>query len=676
MLAFFMVSCFKEPLSPVAPTWDVNLVVPLLNRTFTMQELIAKDTSMLHVGSGNEVIFSSSVQSERTYLGDLIEITPFNELVRAPIGRFDIDAAPMQMPVDVPFLPHGANVPVPDTTVSLAEIQASQTSFSRVTFSDGSIQLTIENNLPVPIDIVDAIGLRDNQHNVVAVFSFNPSAIGPHSSRTASVDVAGKTLTGDFFLTDLRVHITGSAVPVPIPASDIMVATFATQDLEARYAEVAQIPPQFLNSRDTTYLPMEDSTLVRDVYLRNGTVFLSLVNGIDMGMMLHFRVNELYRQYGSNWQVFEDSIYLPAKGSGSTSIDLSGSRIRSLDGDFVRFVTTVSSFGIVGSAGQYVTVSDTDAVRITISGSQNYVADSALCVLKPTSIPVDEVVHLNFGDLSETFTGTLQIPSANLAFRPDIDLGFPLDMEVVFAAKKNSAGDLAYLQLPSTQKRISPTTAVLQFDPVEVGRFLTELSGKLPDSLRIIGSILVNPPGVYDPTPAGAKSIGRNSSFGGGISLDVPLHLSLSAGQVRDTLAVGDSTGDGSRDFELNKGPISDMNSGTVYFEVENSLPMKTGIRLALLGSARQHLLMVPQSGTPLEFAAPQVDQQGTVTVPARSTAMIALSSSDVQLFDPAEYVVYEIHLDTAPGASAARFTVSDNLKIRMWSSLSYRVNK
>ena len=126
----------------------------------------------------------------------------------------------------------------------------------------------------------------------------------------------------------------------------------------------------------------------------------------------------------------------------------------------------------------------------------------------------------------------------------------------------------------------------------------------------------------------------------------------------------------------MNKGPIRDMNSGSVYFEVENSLPMKTGIRLALLGSVRQSLLMIPQSGTPLEFAAPQVDQQGTVTVPARSTAVIALSSSDVQQFDPAEYVVYEIHLDTAPGASAARFTVSDNLRIRMWSSLSYRVNK
>jgi hypothetical protein len=675
-LAVIMVSCFKEPLSPVAPTWDVNVVVPLLHRKFSMQDLIEKDTSMLHVGVGNEVIYSSRVQSERTYLGDLIEIKPFNDVVRAPIGRFDIEAPPLVMPVDVPFLPRGVTSPIPDTTVALGEIQASVSAFHRVTFSDGKIELTVSNNLPVPITILDPIRLRDTQNLVVAAFVFTPATIGANGSRTASADVAGKTMTGDFSLTDLRVHITGSASPVPIPAGDILVARMAGSDLEARYAEVAQIPPQFLNTRDTTYLPMEDSTLVQDVYLRNGIVSLALANGIDMNLMLHFRMNELYKQSGSSWQVFEDSVYLPANGTGSTTIDLSRSRIRSLDGSFVRALTTVSSFGLSGSGGQYVTMSDTDAVTITISGSQKYVADSALCVLKPTWIPVDEAVHLDFGDLATNFSGALQIPSANLAFLPQVDLGFPLDMEVVFAAKKNAVGDLAYLQLPATQKRLSATTAVLQFDPVEVGQFLSELSGQLPDSLRIIGSILVNPPGVYDPTLAGARSVGRNSSFGGGINLDIPLRLSLSSGQLRDTLAVGDSSGDGTRDFELNKGPISDLNSGNVYFEVENSLPMKTGIRLALLGSARQHLLMLPQSGTPLELVAPQLDPQGMVTVPARSTAVIALSSSEVQQFNPAEYLVYEIHLDTAPGSSVARFTASDNVRIRVWSSLSYRVNK
>ncbi|MDH3251277.1 MAG: hypothetical protein OEM41_00720, partial [Ignavibacteria bacterium] len=605
-----------------------------------------------------------------------IEITPFNDIVRAPIGGFDIDAPPLVMPVDVPFLPRGVSSPVPDTTVSLADIQASVPVFRRVTVSSGRIELTISNNLPVPIAIVDPIRLRDSQNTVVAVFTFTPSTIGANSVRTASADMAGKTMTGDFSLTDLRCHITGSSTPVPIPAGDILVASLTAVDLKASYAEVAQIPPQFLNSRDTTYLLMEDSTLVRDVYLRNGTVNLLFANGIDMNLMLHLRMNELYMPYGSTWLVFEDSVFLPANGTGSAIIDLSRSRIRSLDGDFVRALTTVSSLGLAGSGGQYITMSDTDAVTITISGTQNYIADSALCVLKPTWVPVDEAVHLNFGDLTTNSTGVLQIPSANLAFRPQVDLGFPLDMEVVFAAKKNAAGDLAYLQLPATQKRLSATTAVLQFDPAEVGQFLSELSGQLPDSLRIIGNILVNPPGVYDPTPAGAKSISRNSSFGGGISLDIPLRLSLSGGMVRDTLVVGDSTGDGTRDFDLNKGPISDLNFGSVYFEVENSLPMQTGIRVTLLGVSRQQLLMVPQSGTPLEFTAGQIDAQGTVTVPARSTAVIVLSGTEVQQFNPAEYLVYELLLDTPQGSSVARFTTSDNLQIRIWSNLSYRVNK
>jgi hypothetical protein len=186
----------------------------------------------------------------------------------------------------------------------------------------------------------------------------------------------------------------------------------------------------------------------------------------------------------------------------------------------------------------------------------------------------------------------------------------------------------------------------------------------------------VNPAGAYDPTLAGVRSIGRNTSFGGGIDLDIPLQIGIVGGHMNDTLAVGDSTGDGNKDFELNKGPINDVNNGKMYIEVVNALPLQAGIRLHLLGGSHQSLLMVPQSGAPLLFTAPPVDSQGSVTVPANSTSVIELNQSEVQQFNPAQFMVYDISLDTTPGVQTVRFSSTDNIHIRVWSTLSYRVNK
>jgi len=190
-----------------------------------------------------------------------------------------------------------------------------------------------------------------------------------------------------------------------------------------------------------------------------------------------------------------------------------------------------------------------------------------------------------------------------------------------------------------------------------------------------MGQVHVNPPEVYNPTLAGVGGVGRNSTFRGRVDLEVPLMVGIANGSYRDTLVVGDTTGDGNRDFSINKSRLREVNHGKLFIEVENGIPMQIGLELELLERAGYRLLHLPHAGSAISIAAATVDGTGNVTLPRTSRVTIELSSNDVRQFDPAEFISYAVSLTTTPGSSAVRFRTSDYVRIRVWSTLSYKVN-
>jgi hypothetical protein len=276
--------------------------------------------------------------------------------------------------------------------------------------------------------------------------------------------------------------------------------------------------------------------------------------------------------------------------------------------------------------------------------------------------------------LPTRFSGQLHIPSAALGFSTLSTIDFPVDLYLKIGARKSAAGDSAFLLVPVAQRRLNPGSNSVQFNEGEVGQFLSQFSGSLPDSLHICGRVLVNPRDVYNPAIVG--HLGQNSSFGGMMHLDVPMMLGIVDGLYRDTLSLGDTTGDGHQDFQINKDRFNDVNYGKMFVEVENGMPIQVGIKLGLLDGGRQSLLQLPQSGWPMSFNEALVDAQGNIIAPARSTSTLQLSEQDVRQFKPAEMLSYSFELHTPTGSPAVRFRTSDYVRVRIWSRLSYRVNK
>ncbi len=157
--------------------------------------------------------------------------------------------------------------------------------------------------------------------------------------------------------------------------------------------------------------------------------------------------------------------------------------------------------------------------------------------------------------------------------------------------------------------------------------------------------------------------------------MDVPLNVGIVDGFVRDTLALGDTTGDGHKDFTLDKEQIKHLNKGKVYVEIENGLPVSVSVNLALMNRGRQTLLSIPQSGAPIVYSAATVDADGNVVAPAKGRTLIELNQQEVEQYNPTELISYSVHMNTPGSGSPVRFRTSDNVRVRIWSHLFVKVN-
>lgn len=210
----------------------------------------------------------------------------------------------------------------------------------------------------------------------------------------------------------------------------------------------------------------------------------------------------------------------------------------------------------------------------------------------------------------------------------------------------------------------------ITFAPGDVGRFLTSISGSLPDSLRVVGTVVLNPD--YD-TTAPAR-VGRNCAFAGDVSLSIPMSLRITNGHFADTLVMGDTTGDGNADDRLDEETISDFNYGKLHVEIDNGLPLDVKVKVGLLDRARRMLLAVPQTeGDSIAIAGGSV-VNGDVQSASRSVRTLDLLGTDLRQFNLAELVTVDLALASS-GSTTVNFRTTDRVRVKMWTEFSYRVN-
>lgn len=656
--------CIEKPMDPVMPRWDVDLSAPVADKSYTLAEIAEKEPDLLQTVPGStQLMLKTSVEAQPTFVGDRVALDPISSSFVSQVGAFTVKSQPFTLPINIPGLVGGQTTVIPPVSpTDVAAVSADVPFVESALLQSGLVTLRLQNRMPVSVTIETPIQVVNETGGTIGQFDFGTTPIGPGGERSVSADMAGVTVRHRVRLQNMRVSSPGSVPSVVTIPDPMLIATVTAENLVAVSANVSNIDPQ--HTQVTRTVPLNTQTLVKDVWINRGTLSFHFVSTVGLPSTLRLRVLELLAPSGLP---YERVLSLGARDSQNVTVDLAHFRLHDPGNGFVRSLTAEVTADVAGSAGTYVTISSADYFSATV-GSSTVVADSAVAVLKPTVITIDQRIGLDLGELTKKFKGALTIPGATMRFTPHTSMSIPMELNLRLESKDKSGNTIA-LQVPVTKGTMG--LSAIDFAPGDVGNFLTRISGNLPDSLRVIGDVVLNPD--YDTTmPA---SIGRNSAFAGDVDLSVPMSLRIADGCFGDTLVMGDTTGDGTSDHLIDPETMKSVNSGRMHVEIDNGLPMGVKVKLVLLDKGRMPLLVVPQSEGDSVTIDAGVVSNGDVQASAHTTRLIELKGSELTQFNNAVYVQMSVGVST-PGTAAVNFRTTDKVRVRVWSEFSYRVNQ
>jgi hypothetical protein len=657
LLGISLAGCFEKPLSPVAPVWDVQLSVPLVNRTYTASQLVEKNPTLLHSDATGLIVYTNSQQFSPISVRNDLKVDPASETYRSSVGTFKIKSPPSKVSrisagelnpalSDV----QGQSVVVPSFTFSLANRSFPTVSeVQQATLASGQVVLTLVNQMPVPVDNISFT----LQSRPVTQYD-HAAAIQPDSSVKETFPLANLTIGNSLsFNLSGRVLGDGSLVPVDTSAAILVRLDFPTQ-IEASYAR-AQLPGNTFTTSGN--FAVDDSTRIDYAEISSGSMTVTLNNSLGLSGQVSLVMAELHQQSGGPF-----SRVIPFTAGQQTIrvvYPLSGYSIQSPNGKINYNVITQT----YDTGNNFVTLDSS----MTISGS---VVTSVISfksfqgTIKPTNISVDVSRSVDLGEMNRIFSGTARFSRARVVLSVTNPTRFAIDLNGTITGTCSVTGQSASFSIPEDQRRVSyPQTSItLTETNSNIISFLNSFSGKLPDMFTVVGNALLNPNYV-------SGSVSADDSIGIGFSVELPLQVGVLNGVARDTNTINMSSDD--------RKEINRASYGRVTLEVANGLPASIEVSLDLLDAQRTKLLTLPKPSQPaVAVSGAQVDAEGRVTLPASSTTYLELTSDDISKSNPAQYVAFAMTIGTSGGGTVpVQFRTTDSVHVRAYSTVNYQVN-
>ena len=212
----------------------------------------------------------------------------------------------------------------------------------------------------------------------------------------------------------------------------MLVATITTDNLVAVSANVSNIDPQ--QTQVTRSVPLNSQTLVKDAWINRGALMFHFVSTVGLPSTLHLRVAELLTQFG---QPYETVVALGARDSQDVTVNLAHFRLHEPANGFVRSLTAEVTADIPGHSGSYVTINSTDCFSARV-GSSSVIADSAIAVLRPTAIVIDQR-SASTSEISRRSSKGHSIFGCEHAVHPHTSMNVPLELNLRLESKTRAA---------------------------------------------------------------------------------------------------------------------------------------------------------------------------------------------------------------------------------------------
>lgn len=599
------------------PEWEVGLAVPLVHSSIKLDNIIPDSVLSQDADSLISLVYQKDLYSLN--LDSFLQMPDTNYAYSAyldsiKLGVMNIDQAVTLGQILIEsglsiFIPDGSTQIIPSLGGIVSEgneIDASEY-FLTMDLSEGNLDITLENQLPVDITnlVFQLLNSTDNSELLRDTFDLIP--VGTMQSKT--IDLAGKRVDGLLLANILNLDSPGSnGQSVLIDYDDALIAHFKVYNLKP-YAATAIFPEQdLINKGDRIYFKLDEIALDQ-VLVRSGLLKIQAFNTIEDPVHFQYKLPGL--TIGSDTFSVTGTIEAASNGQASVldqEFDISGYNLNlqgagfienlyqqdlnnngQIDGDTVNTVFVLARAGI-DSTGHLLSLSLQDSF-IFKSSLTDLIPDFGSGFLGRDTFQVQGESSMDF--LSQLQNADVDLEDTRVNIEISNGIGVDGAIRIHDLSTGNSqSGVVAQLETAGIPEQLLISPAIDPGDPTVLPGFVdqyiyldennsntSELLEIFPDKIIYDFDVLIHPINEVPPMGEGIDFIYYDAGLNTSLNVEIPLSLIAGNLNLSDTV-----------DWSIDPDVFEDVEDGHLYFIFKNKFPLQAKISLELLGAGSQVL--------------------------------------------------------------------------------------
>ena len=351
--------------TPEAPEWNTTLTVPVINRTYPMEELIRRiDQDGVGIDADSTVIYSITYDVDTVRIdNDNLTVDDISYTTSDSLGPVDIDP-PVIAPVSTSIssiIPLATGGVVPEADFSVQHAMPTISNFTTADISSGQMNVIVGNYLGVDLSTVD-LEVYDLVNNTSVTTQSIPGGLLDGTTDTVVVPLAGQTLSNSL---EVRVSCHNQADTILSTANKEIVTSVEFPGgltVSSAHAEVPSLSPVSFSEQQTLDYAGGSSEIVYRGSLSGGNLNLSISNNTPLDATLNITIPDIVTPGGTPLSVNQP---VSAMAQTNLAIDLTGYEVLPVDSTIPQQVSLNAVATIPGSGGQLVDVSQSDNFSLT-----------------------------------------------------------------------------------------------------------------------------------------------------------------------------------------------------------------------------------------------------------------------------------------------------------------------
>lgn len=549
---------------PAAPVFETNVNVPLIAKTYFMDEMV-DETDYLKSGESGDLYFEAEENIKRFHVGENLKIGSRSENFGSRLGKFKINP-PGSKSTNVLLSEVASEVSQYDgQSISVEPFDMIPTqktlepfpNYHCVDVDSGYAEVKVTNNFIFTIGEPLELVITETTNGREITRSQINKEIPPGESEAVLLDLSNRTLPRQMSVT-LSGHCAGSKGKlVRIDAeSSLQIDVSLTEFVVS--AASAQIPEQ--NVKQVNEISLSDSMIIREAKIQSGIINLELGGTLPIRSFLSYELPDFYDQNG---EILNNALWLETNQKIREEIDLTGYTFKpEFNGNQAQSLKFNWRFKTQDTGDEFIELYSDDSLATDIELSK-IKFESVTGIITALTVELEpETQDIN----TPSDLDSLLLSDAELELFIENSINFPATSNLTIVGRNEAGKEVPILvndkiNAAPQPGEIEETRIVLN----ETNSNVIEFLNALPNEVDILGNVVLG-------EDQWEGTIHQDDFIEGSFKVKTSLALAVPQQELETKVDEVEL------DKELQKRVEDHLLEGELWGKVENHLPIETNL--------------------------------------------------------------------------------------------------